>query len=74
MDRLSEIRRQSDVDDEIRKIIDERMQLLDTIKEMVSDEVDRRIKEMFQDWDKRNGMNIKPAMTNHNQYTYPSSG
>lgn len=45
------------------------MQLLDTIKEMVSDEVDRRIKEMFQDWDKRNGMNIKPAMTNHNQYT-----
>lgn len=69
MDRLSEIRRQSDVDDEIRKIVDERMQLLDTIKEMVSDEVDRRIKEMFQDRDKRNGMNIKSAMTNHNQYT-----
>lgn len=69
MDRLSEIRRQSDVDDEIRKIVDERMQLLDTIKEMVSDEVDRRIREMFQDRDKRNGMNIKPAMTNHNQYT-----
>ncbi|WP_455096576.1 hypothetical protein [Prevotella koreensis] len=39
-------RKQLYADEEMQKIMEERMQLLDTIKEMVRNEVDRRMKEL----------------------------
>ena len=39
-------RKQLYADEEMQKIMEERMQLLDTIKEMVRNEVDIRLKEL----------------------------
>ena len=54
-------RKQLYADEEMQKIMEERMQLLDTIKEMVRNEVDRRMKELARNNKRHDDTNRNPS-------------